>query len=37
MQFSPPSHYFILLGTKYSPQHLVFKHPQSKRSSFTLI
>jgi hypothetical protein len=29
MQFSPISHHFIFLRTKYSPQHSVLKHPQS--------
>jgi hypothetical protein len=29
MQFSPTSHHFISLQSKYSPQHPVFKHPQS--------
>jgi hypothetical protein len=28
MQLSPPSHYFIPLGPKYCPQHLVFEDPQ---------
>jgi hypothetical protein len=28
-QFSPPSRYFILIWSKYSPRHLVLKHPQS--------
>jgi hypothetical protein len=27
MQFSPPSHHFIPLWSKYSPQHPVLKHP----------
>jgi hypothetical protein len=40
MQFSPISHHFIPLQSKYSPQHPVFKHHQStflpscQRSSF---
>jgi hypothetical protein len=29
MQFSPTSCHFIPLWSKYSPQHPVFKHPQS--------
>jgi hypothetical protein len=29
MQFSRISHHFISLQTKYSPQHIVLKHPQS--------
>jgi hypothetical protein len=29
MQFSPPSHHFILLWSIYSPQHPVVKHPRS--------
>jgi hypothetical protein len=29
VQFSPPSHNFIPLWSKYSPQHPVLKHPQS--------
>jgi hypothetical protein len=28
MQFSPPSRHSIPLWSKYSPQHLVLKHPQ---------
>jgi hypothetical protein len=41
MQFSPLSRHFIPLRSKYPPQHLVFKHPQSmflpfcQRSNFT--
>jgi hypothetical protein len=30
VQFSPASYYFIPLVSKYSPQHPVLKHPQSK-------
>jgi hypothetical protein len=29
MQFSPPTHHFIPLRSKYPPQHPVPKHPQS--------
>jgi hypothetical protein len=29
MQFSPASYYLIPLGSRYSPQHPVLKHPQS--------
>jgi hypothetical protein len=29
MQFSPTSCHLIPLGSKYSPQHPVLKHPQS--------
>jgi hypothetical protein len=29
MQFYSPSHHFISLRSKYSPQHPVLKHPQS--------
>jgi hypothetical protein len=29
MQAFPPSLHFIPLQSKYSPQHTVFKHPQS--------
>jgi hypothetical protein len=29
MQFSPTSHHFIPLRSKYCPQHPVLKHPQS--------
>jgi hypothetical protein len=29
MQFSPTSCHFIPLWSKYSPQHPIFKHPQS--------
>jgi hypothetical protein len=29
MQCSPISQYFISLRSRYSPQHPVFKHPQS--------
>jgi len=28
--FSPPSYYFPFLRSKYSPHHLVLKHPQSR-------
>jgi hypothetical protein len=30
MQFSPTSRHYISLLSKYSPQHPVLKHPQSK-------
>jgi hypothetical protein len=29
MQFSPPSRHFIHLGSKYSSQHPILRHPQS--------
>jgi hypothetical protein len=29
MQFSPPSRRFVLLSSKYTPQHTVLKRPQS--------
>jgi hypothetical protein len=29
MQFSPASRHFFSLRSKYSPKHLVLKHPQS--------
>jgi hypothetical protein len=32
VQLSPFSCHFIPLGSKYSPQHPVLKHPQSMRS-----
>jgi hypothetical protein len=43
MQFPPLSYYFVLLRPKYSPQHLILKHPQPtflhkcERPSFTPI
>jgi hypothetical protein len=30
MQFSPTSYHFIPHGSRYSPQHPDFKHPQSE-------
>jgi hypothetical protein len=30
MQFSRTSYYVVPLGSKYSPQHSVLKHPLSK-------
>jgi hypothetical protein len=33
MQSSPASRHFLPLGSKYSPQHPILKHPQSM--SFT--
>jgi hypothetical protein len=32
VQFSPPSHHFIPLRSKYSPERPVFEHPQSTNS-----
>jgi hypothetical protein len=36
MQFSPSSYYFLPLGSTYSAQHPVLKHPQSIYSSLNV-
>jgi len=35
MQFSPESCYYLSLRSKYSPQHTVFKYPQSMFSPYS--